>query len=582
MSDANPIPSNPYHPNQPTADPAAFFGRADVFAFIRQSLVAGHRPQTIALIGQPGMGKTSTLLQVPHQVEARFLVAYVDLHEIRLEDAGALFVAMADSARTAFEAGGVSTYRLPPLPEDPELDVQKWFSETYLEVMLSALRRNRRLLFLLDNTSVLLNAIDRRDLPGDFGATLSRLIAGDERFDILFAVDAQDEYRLEAFEPLTDPMLHKRLDLLDDAAATALIRTPAAPFYALQPEAVEGILSMAGGHPYLQHVLNGLLWELSSARGHSEPISLADVSAVISQAVEEADSVLRLAWEHATDNERLALSALTALTKANHGLPVPHDAIRAWVIRESDTPPDATALAAALRRLEYREALKGTATGTYTFTTGLYHQWLLLHPGSEPTPTMVARRPSARRIAIPALVLLVLAIALALALGQLAAAARQGETGAASPANTVTLDLNLLATRNAQGTAISATQTFQAMPTATLTPTPTPTITPTPTSSATFTVTATASATPTPADTATQTASPTPSFTLTGTATTGPSTMPSATATPTLTATASWTPTATDTPTPPVSPTPSPTATMSITPPNFPTGQVRATSTRLP
>src|SRR5205809_550204 len=52
---------NPYDPLHPTTNVAMFFGREDVFAFIRQGLITGRRRQAMAIIGQHGMGKTSVL-----------------------------------------------------------------------------------------------------------------------------------------------------------------------------------------------------------------------------------------------------------------------------------------------------------------------------------------------------------------------------------------------------------------------------------------------------------------------------------------------------------------------------------------
>jgi hypothetical protein len=573
---------NPYNPQRPTTDPALFFGREDVFAFIRQRLIGGRRAQAVAIIGQRGMGKTSVLLQTIHQVEARYLTAYIDLADVRFDDVGGLFAAMADAARQALEDGGLSTYRLPPIPEEPGVDLLTWFAETYLDVTLSALRRNRRLIFLFDQTTRLLDAIDRRDIPADLGDTLSQLIARDERMDIIFAVDAEDEPRLEAFAPLSDPLLHKRLGLLDDAAAEALIRRPSAPFYEVQSEAVEGILAMAGGHPYLLHVINGLLWERATSRWPKGPVTLSDVNAVIRQATDEADPVLRLTWEHSTPNERRALSALTALMTASRGMPVRTEDVRRWLLHEGDEPLDETALAAALRRLEYREVLRSTANGMYTFTTGLQHQWLVLNGDAQPVSVVSAPpRPSMRRMAIPVALLLGVAVLLALGLGRLAANASI-TTDQASP--TVTLDTDIQATRQA----VEATQTFQALwthtPTSTVTHTPSATFTATltPTQTRTPTSTATTTRTHTPTSTGTITPSWTPSITRSPTLTRTPTATYTATLTPTRTPTVTLTPTTSLTPsiTPPPSDTPTPP--LTITPPPFPTGQLRATSTLRP
>ncbi len=568
---------NPYNPQSPVLDPAVFFGRDDVFAFIRQRLVGGRRPQAMAIIGQRGMGKTSVLMQIPNQIEARYLTAYIDLSEVRFDEVGGLFAAMADSARKALESAGLSTYRLPPLPEDPNVDLWTWFSETYLDVTLSALRANRRLVFLFDETSCLLDAIDRRDVPDGFDRTISQLLARDERMDIIFAVDAEDEHRLEVFGPLSDPLLHKRIGLLDDTAAEALIRRPSTPYYEVQPDAVEGILAMAGGHPYLLHVINGLIWERAITHHQRTPITLHDVGAVIRQATDEADPVLRLMWDRSTPNECLALSAMSALTVVNHGMPLRVEDVRLWLLRESDQPLDETALLAALRRLEYREVLRSPAQGVYTFTTGLQHQWLVLNGDAHSTThaTVEPRRVS-RRLAIPAVMLLALAVGAALFLGRLV----NTNSTSALPLPTVTLDEDILATRNA----LAVTQTFQALPTHT--PTQTVTVRPTNTElpgviaptntdvvhivSPTSTPTATYTASNTPTATNTLPASSTPL----PTGTPLPTNTPTDTGTPTPTFTATDTPTLTFTPFPTATPTPP----LTITPPDFPTAQIRATS----
>lgn len=543
MRNEEPI-RNPYNPHQPATD--TFFGREDVFAFIRQGLITGRRAQGMAIIGQQGMGKTSVLLQVSRHVEARYVTAYLNLAEVHFEEVGGLFTLMADAARQALEDAGLSTYRLPPVPDDPDVDLWVWFSETYLDVTLSALRNNRRLLFLFDETSKLLDAIDRRDVSAEFDRTLSQLLARDDRLDIIFAVDAEDEARLETFAPLNDQLLHKRLTLLDDSAAEDLIRHPAAPYYEVQSSAVEGILSMTGGHPYLLQVINRLIWDRVMTRRQPGPVTVNDVSAVVREATEEADPVLRMTWTGSTPNERLALTALTALTAANRGLPIRIEDARQWLLRESEHSLDQTALASAMRRLEYREVLRAPTKGTYTFTTGLQHQWLLQNADIQPpVEPLTSSRSTPRRMAIPAVLLLIVAVAVALGLGALVSTASKDNP---LPA-TVPLDANILETQKA----LTATNT--------LPPTePPPTSTPAPpTKTSTPTITFTPSNTPTSTDTATATLSPT--------------------STATSTATATYTATATSTPVPPTA---TFTATSAVTAPPFPTGQIRATSTLTP
>lgn len=560
---------NPYDPLRPAVDPAMFFGREDVFAFIRQRLIGARRPQAVGLIGQRGMGKTSVLLQLANQIEARYLTAYIDLSDVRFNEVGGLLAAMADAARQALEGAGLSTYRLPPIPQDPNIDLWTWFSETYLDVTLSALRRNRRLVFLFDNTSKLLDAIDQHEVPEHFDVTLGQMIARDERMDIIFAVDAEDEQRIEAFMPLSDPLMHKRLTRLDDSSAEALIRVPIAPFYEVQTEAVQAILAMTGGYPYLMHVMNGVLWEHVMARStpaRRGPATLADVNGVLRQATDEADPVLRLIWTRSTANERQALTALTALTTENLGLPVKADEVRSFLLRESDEPLDETSLAAALRRLEYREVLRSPSAGTYMFANGLEHQWLVLNGDAQPVSDVrIPARPSSRRLAIPIMLLLVVSVFAALLLGTLVAT--QSVTGGAS-SPTVTLPMDVAAT----GQIVGITQTFLAQPTITSTSTPSATFTPSGTYTPSSTFTPSMTGTPLPTSTPSDTPPPSATFTPSNTGT--PTMTFTASATFTITPTATITNTATITPLPSITPTPP----LSITPPPFPTAQIRAPS----
>lgn len=578
---------NPFDPSHPAA-PDQFFGREEVFALCRGYLAGGGSPTVPILIGGQGMGKTSILQQLGVHVESRYLIAYFDLQvwDTASGTPGLLY-ALTLTARAALERAVGGLVLLPPLP-DPEAfpdDLRgwlEWLGETHLEPVLRVDRRLRRLTFALDNLSRLFDAIQNGQVGTDFGSLLSTGLAADDRLAVIFSLRSDDEQRLEAFAPAADPLMRKRIGMLDESAARALISDPPQGVYTLESEAVEGILSMASGHPLLLQVINRLIWERSAGRGHNGSITLADVGAVLPDALSDADPILRPVWEQSTPQEQLALLALTRLIQANGGLPVTAEAVRSWLIRETDEALDETAIASALRKLEYQEALRTSQAGRYTFSVGLLHQWLLGVIPEETTPP-ASDRTVPRRLLLPVLLLIGLLAGAGLLLTQIT----QGDrVNSAVP--TLTLPLDVAATRES----IAATQTFEALPTATPTTTYTftytPTFTPTFTASATFTPTATATftATFTPSATYTASATFTPSLTATPTQTfTASATYtPSNTHTPTFTSTATATATATATFTP--SPTATPTATFtptpipSITPPPFPTGQVLATQAR--
>ena len=64
---------NPYIAGNPVTGPEMFFGREDVFQFLRQTLMGQHRDNVIVLYGQRRTGKTSVLYQMRSHLDPRYL-----------------------------------------------------------------------------------------------------------------------------------------------------------------------------------------------------------------------------------------------------------------------------------------------------------------------------------------------------------------------------------------------------------------------------------------------------------------------------------------------------------------------------
>ena len=388
--------ANPYDPLSPIADPARFFGRGTLFGFIRQYLFAERTGHALALTGQRGVGKTSLLWQLPAHLDTRTLTAYIDLSQVAFDEPGGLLAVMADSARQALDSAGVSTFRLPPVPEMPPPEgIAQWFAETYLETVLSALRRARQLVFLFDETSALFDALDRGSVAADLPDFLLHLLNHDDRLRMLFALDLADEARAEHFAPLADPLLYGRVPYLAAAESEALIRQPAAAFYTLQDDAVSAIMALCGGFPYGLQVVNSLLFQLSAERNHEGSITVSDVRTTLPQAIVALDDRYRQLWDSATINEQQALAGLAILSENDSGRAVSLADLRAWLRRETDLPleNDSSSLTAVLRRLEYRDLIRVTPGSGYSFTTGLQQQWFFCMADFPLCPTEHARHP---------------------------------------------------------------------------------------------------------------------------------------------------------------------------------------------
>src|SRR5690242_8557131 len=76
---------NPYIAGSPVTGSEMFFGREDVFEFVRRTLIGRHRDHVIILYGQRRTGKTSVLYQMQARLDERYLCIFMDLHGFALQ-----------------------------------------------------------------------------------------------------------------------------------------------------------------------------------------------------------------------------------------------------------------------------------------------------------------------------------------------------------------------------------------------------------------------------------------------------------------------------------------------------------------
>lgn len=488
---------NPYNPLHPTEDPAVCTGRDEVFAFFRQHLVGTPADRALVLIGRRGLGKSTVLRQLQGQIDERYRVCVADLSRYDLGHEAGFLHGLADDIRAALEAAEASTYRLPDWPGE-EADLRGWFKTQYLDVALAALRV-RHLLLALDDAHLLLEAVDRGALPDDLLDYLGDLLIFYERLDMVFALDAALEDRTLTVPLLGDPARQVRLAELAPADAERLIRAPMEPVAAYEEGVPERIQALAGGHPFLIHSICRLLVRRSEERHHAGPVTDNDLTAIQEAVLEQSGEILGPLWEGLTRNEQLTLMALVRLAEEEQTPPVKRasfEAIHGWLAGAGYTM-NKTQLAAALRGLDY-QGLVDSEADSYTLPAGLIAAWVTANAHLEAAP----QRPAVDRAQFMQLVGL---IAVLLIVGGLGAAVLiglfdsddDGKTPVTPAAPTVTLALNLEATRQSE----AATQTEAARPTRTPSPTHTPSITPTPTVTLSPSLTATSTVTPRPSRT---------------------------------------------------------------------------------
>lgn len=613
--------------NQNADNPTLLFvGREDALAFVRGRLARRERPGAALILGSPRIGKTAFLQVLANGYDSRVLGAYIDATGLDVHDHDSLYYRMADSARDALDKAGLVTDYLPQSPAELTADstgisaARSYFFGPFITALLGMLRNGRRLIFLIDHAETLIDGMSESQaneagsaIIADFQALLSL----DSRIDLLFAIRTDAE-RFTVNNPLfQDPLMAKRLTLLNESDAETLLRRliPDA-----DPEVIDLLIAACGGHPYFL---------TTYARSLPLHPSVQDVIDAIPVMLDACGTTLAPIVARASVDEQAALIALAQRGKVDALLQTA-DSLTHWIVENLEFAPDQTSIAAGLRDAEYYDLVRSVEGGAYQFTSGLAFEWMAGRGTKISYPTVPAPAVPAAR---PNMLLYAIGLAAFVLLGGtglfvlLATVLPTTNTSALVP--TSTLGLDLAATREqesiriAEQTARAQTETARPTATATASSTPSPTNTPTATLTATQTATYTSTVTttrtatespmiipatettitteapfvtdattltqnavipvatiePTATYTATtQVSSPTSTATIiTATITFTPS--PTLTRTSTLTSTATSTRTVTRTPTPTSTQTRTPTSTRTNTNPRTPTRTATFTAT---
>jgi AAA+ ATPase superfamily predicted ATPase len=450
---------NPYHPHLPPDDPSLFYGRQDAAAFLRQRLVGAHNRHIILILGRLGIGKTALLHHVDYIVDERYASVYLNVAEIDLRSTSAFILSTVEAIVARMEILGASTYRVPSPPDSvDETGLRQWFADDFLDVVLTAIRRDRFLLLMLDDFQAILDAIDAGNLPSGFMDYLGGLLDRHERLDMLATIDVHDEDRISRY-PLTSHVhFHYRLQHLDSEAARQLIIEPVAGVIQYTEDAIQRILSLCGGYPFLLHSVCRLLYRLWE--GSPQLITGATLDYIYTPVLEETGEILRDWWGKTTPNMQAAIRALLAFRDENPQQPISQDSLRQW-LKKSKTRLNETQLFSTLRALEYSTLVKTTEDGSYFFSTGLEADWLRMNLQELEAQRRASRLPNRTHVmGVLGILVTLLIIGVLLASGILQGDDETKPLEDAPPTSTFGVDID--ATR-AQATRL-------AVPSATLTP----------------------------------------------------------------------------------------------------------------
>ena len=339
-------PINPYIAGNPVTGEAMFFGRENVFAFVRQALIGQHRDNVIVLYGQRRTGKTSSLYQMSRHLDARYLCIFVDLHGLALNGVDGFLWDLANTIVRALRKE--HQIDLPPLKRsDFQPDARAYFENDFLPLVWNAIG-DRHILLMLDEAIRLQEQIEAGKLDKSVFEYLRHLMQHFERLNFLFSLGSGLEEMAKEYAFLFSVGLYRKISFLTRDAATSLITQPVKDYYKFEPSAIDRILIITSGHPYFTQLLCHSLFN-HWLQHHRPLIRMEDVNPVLSEVVERGLAVLKQVWDDSSPGEKAVLAAMAAaMGKRSHSVGVA-DVDRAWAALDVVIPENE--MARALRSL---------------------------------------------------------------------------------------------------------------------------------------------------------------------------------------------------------------------------------------
>jgi hypothetical protein len=365
-------PVNPYIAGSPVTGTEMFYGRDDVFAFIRRKWPGRHRDPPFLLYGQRRTGKTSVLYQMHRHLGPGYRCILIDLHGLDLTGMGNFLLDLANSI-----SWGLQREHQLDVPV-PDHDVflanpRSVFETVFLEAVWSALGTDH-LVLMIDEMVRLDEEVRAGRLEREVFEYLRHLMQHYGQLNFVFSLGSSLEEMRRDYALLFSVALYHRISFLEPAAARDLITQPAQDHYQVAPQAVTKIMRITSGHAYYTQLVCHGLFDLWS-RSPKPVLTEADVDAVLAAAIELGSANLTYVWEESTPEEKALLAGMAAAMHGEAGSVTLDQAREAWQAVGVSLPGREATRAA--HSLTNREVITGNRA--HSFTVDLQRLWLEQH-----------------------------------------------------------------------------------------------------------------------------------------------------------------------------------------------------------
>ncbi|NEO55747.1 MAG: ATP-binding protein, partial [Okeania sp. SIO3B5] len=297
---------NPYIIGVPIHEPESFFGREDLFLFIKDNLK--QNAKVILLHGQRRIGKSSVLLQVHNFVQLeQFLFVFLSLEgksrksvsDVLYEIASEILEYLEDEFE--LEVDGVR------IPSKKELQKeQELFSEVFLRQVFEVID-GKNLVLLLDEFDVL--GEHSQDTANTHLFPYLKSLVDEQKKLFIIPVVGRRLDDMPNLLGLFHEAPNQRIGLLPEQNAERLITEPAQGVLEYEPGAIQGILELSAGHPYFTQVICFALFFKAREEGRSL-VTGEDVESIVGKAMENSEAGLAWFYDGLPIPERIVFSAV--------------------------------------------------------------------------------------------------------------------------------------------------------------------------------------------------------------------------------------------------------------------------------
>ncbi len=371
-----PIVSSPYIAGLPIKTPEMFFGRQDVFAWVRDNVSSTTQMNALLLYGERRMGKTSVLWQLqrnPPSPNHIYLLFDLQLYSY-INNIAELFFQLASEIVIRLNREG---FKL----EDPDWDKYQANPFTAFRAFCALLDERlgeRRVVVMLDEFGALMSKVHAGIFDASIFDFLRGVIQSSNAITFLFTGAYEVRRMQEDFDSILFNMVKvRKISYLEPKEVEDLIRKPVEGLLSYHPLVVGKIQAVTACHPYfVQLICDGLVQVARNEKRNY--VELMDLELVIQNVVHDAtgnikNSIYRLLGE----TEQLVLAALANAT----------DDVRVWVtlgdivsvLEQYGLSRPRDDLMEALVTLRERDLIAEMRIGQqlrYSFRMGLVRMWL--------------------------------------------------------------------------------------------------------------------------------------------------------------------------------------------------------------